>query len=195
LSPLFAHQHAAARHHDQWLYHKPATAPFRLIESTQRSAHPDHYRRHIALVQQEPVLHQGPLRGSISLRIEGQSASGRSTSRDEKISDACREHLHSPPSRRSLYRMRAHKGLRFSGYWRATHGYCTRTASSNIPAFCCWLDSFREGLTKGKKTCMIACTQRSTIGVPRRLCAATNASAILVFSHGRIRIIQIGKPR
>ncbi|RKU41651.1 hypothetical protein DL546_002293 [Coniochaeta pulveracea] len=159
------------------------------------SSHLGQYRRHIALVQQEPVLYQGSLRENIALGIEDLPGGGSSTVTDEDILEACRQanidtFILSLPD--GLSTRCGSQGLQFSGGQRQR--IALARALTRKPRLLL-LDEATSSLdTESERIVQAALddaakgenTKRTTIAVAHRLSTIRNADLIFVFSRGRI---------
>ncbi|KAK6500277.1 hypothetical protein TWF481_010622 [Arthrobotrys musiformis] len=169
------------------------------VESS--SIHLGQYRRHIALVQQEPVLYQGSLRENISLGIED-PVDGDITITDQKILEACRQanidtFIATLPE--GLSTQCGSQGLQFSGGQRQR--IAIARALIRKPRLLL-LDEATSSLdTESEKVVQEALDSvarsegsegrnRTTIAVAHRLSTIKNADVICVFSQGYL--VEVG---
>ncbi len=183
-------------------FYEPNSGAIYLDGVDAKSIHLGQYRRHMALVQQEPVLYQGSLRENISLGIEDRPDGAASTVSDEEIFEVCRQanidtFIVSLPE--GLSTPCGPQGLQFSGGQRqriaiaralirkprlllldeATSSLDTESESVVQAA----LDAAAKGEgSEGRK--------RTTVSVAHRLSTIKGADVILVFSQGRI--VEVG---
>ncbi|CAM1507486.1 Fc.00g071270.m01.CDS01 [Cosmosporella sp. VM-42] len=176
-------------------FYEPTGGAIFLDGVNTRSTHLGQHRRHMALVQQEPVLYQGSLRENISLGLEESSDAGIT---DEEILDACRQanietFILSLPD--GLNTPCGPQGAQFSGGQRqriaiaralirkpqlllldeATSSLDTESERVVQAA----LDAAAKGEgSEGRK--------RTTVAVAHRLSTIKGADVIVVFSQGNI---------
>ncbi|KAK7419742.1 hypothetical protein QQX98_003114 [Neonectria punicea] len=180
-------------------FYEPTSGTIFLNGVDTSSIHIGQHRRHIALVQQEPVLYQGTLRENISLGLEDSSEVGGT---DEQILEACRQanidtFILSLPD--GLSTPCGPQGTQFSGGQRqriaiarallrnprlllldeATSSLDTESERVVQAA----LDAAAKGESSQGKS-------RTTIAVAHRLSTIKGADIIVVFSQGRI--VEVG---
>jgi ATP-binding cassette subfamily B (MDR/TAP) protein 1 len=176
-------------------FYEPTSGTIFLDGADSLSLHLGQYRRHIALVQQEPVLYQGSLRENISLGIEDLSDGGGSIVTDEEILEVCHQanidtFIASLPD--GLSTRCGSQGLQFSGGQRQriaiARALMRKPRLLLLDEATSSLDSESEkvvqtaldGAAKGERT------KRTTVAVAHRLSTVRNADVIFVFSQGRI---------
>ncbi|KAB5571931.1 P-loop containing nucleoside triphosphate hydrolase protein [Coniochaeta sp. 2T2.1] len=153
-------------------FYEPTSGRILLDGTDSTSTHLGQYRRHIALVQQEPVLYQGSLRENITLGIEDLPGKPATTVSDEEILEACRQanidtFIASLPD--GLSTLCGAQGLHLD------------TESERVVQAA--LDSAAKGEGEGTGG-------RTTVAVAHRLSTVRNADVIFVFSRGRI--VEVG---
>ena len=179
-------------------FYDPTSGAIYLDGVNSKSIHLGQCRRHMALVQQEPVLYSGSLRENIALGVEDLPDEGASIVSDEEILEACRQanidtFITSLPD--GLSTPCGSQGLQFSGGQRqriaiaralirrprlllldeATSSLDTESERVVQAA----LDAAAKGEgSEGRK--------RTTIAVAHRLSTIKGADVIFVLSQGRI---------
>lgn len=176
-------------------FYEPTSGSIFLGAVDSRSVHLGQYRRHIALVQQEPVLYQGSLRDNIALGVEGLSGNRTLTVTDEEILEACQQanidaFITSLPD--GLSTRCGSQGLQFSGGQRQR--IAIARALIRKPRLLL-LDEATSSLdTESERVVQAALnavakrerTKRTIVAVAHRLSTVRNADVIFVFSQGRI---------
>ncbi|KAK6514979.1 hypothetical protein TWF506_007337 [Arthrobotrys conoides] len=182
-------------------FYEPSSGILYLGGIDSSSIHLGQYRRHIALVQQEPVLYQGSLRENISLGVED-SMNGEITVTDEQILEACRQAnidtiIGTLPE--GLSTQCGSQGLQFSGGQRQR--IAIARALIRQPRLLL-LDEATSSLdTESEKVVQEALDSvaksegsegrnRTTVAVAHRLSTIKNADVICVFSQGVI--VEVG---
>ncbi|RVD83845.1 uncharacterized protein DFL_005619 [Arthrobotrys flagrans] len=182
-------------------FYEPSSGVFYLGGVESSSRHLGQYRRHIALVQQEPVLYQGSLRENISLGVED-SEDGDIGVPDDQILEACRQanigtFIATLPE--GLSTQCGSQGLQFSGGQRQRIAIARALirkprlllldeATSSLDA-----ESekvVQEALDSAAKSEDSEGRNRTTVAVAHRLSTIKNADVICVFSQGRI--VEVG---
>ncbi|KAL1873128.1 hypothetical protein VTK73DRAFT_1089 [Phialemonium thermophilum] len=179
-------------------FYEPSSGAIYLDGTDAASLHLGQYRRHLALVQQEPVLYQGSIRENISLGVEDTAEPGHRPPSDEEILRACQqanidEFIASLPD--GLSTPCGSQGLQLSGGQRqriaiaralvrqprlllldeATSSLDSESERTVQAA----LDTAAKGEKAGER-------KRTTVAVAHRLSSVKEADAIFVLSHGRI---------
>jgi ATP-binding cassette subfamily B (MDR/TAP) protein 1 len=176
-------------------FYEPTGGTIRLDGVDSISSHLGQYRRHIALVQQEPVLYQGSVRENIALGIEDLPGEASSSVTDEEILEACRQanidtFISSLPD--GLSTPCGSQGLQFSGGQRQR--IAIARALIRKPRLLL-LDEATSSLdTESERIVQAALddaakgesTKRTTIAVAHRLSTIRNADLVFVFSRGHI---------
>jgi ATP-binding cassette subfamily B (MDR/TAP) protein 1 len=176
-------------------FYEPTSGTILLDGANSRTVHLGQYRRHVALVQQEPVLYQGSLRENISLGIENQSDNGALNATDEEILEACRQanidtFVASLPD--GLSTQCGSKGLQFSGGQRQriaiARALIRKPRLLLLDEATSSLDSESERVVQAALDAAAKgeATKRTTVAVAHRLSTVRNADVIFVFSQGRI---------
>ncbi|KAH6894643.1 P-loop containing nucleoside triphosphate hydrolase protein [Thelonectria olida] len=183
-------------------FYEPLSGTIFLNGVDTKSAHLGQHRRHIALVQQEPVLYQGSLRENIALGLE---ESSRDNATDEKILEACRQanidtFILSLPD--GLGTLCGPQGAQFSGGQRQRIAIARAlireprlllldeatssldTESERVVQVA--LDAAAKGEGNGER-------KRTTVAVAHRLSTIKGADVIVVFSQGHIA--EVGSPQ
>lgn len=174
-------------------FYEPTTGSICLNGVDSRSIHLGQYRRHMALVEQEPILYQGSLRENISLGIECRE--GTSSVTDEDILGACRQanidtFIASLPD--GLSTRCGSQGLQLSGGQRQR--IAIARALIRKPRLLL-LDEATSSLdTESERAVQTALNaaakgegaKRTIVTVAHRLSTVRNADVIFVFYRGRI---------
>ncbi|KAK6530830.1 hypothetical protein TWF281_007667 [Arthrobotrys megalospora] len=182
-------------------FYEPSSGNIYLSGVDSKSIHLGQYRRHIALVQQEPVLYQGSLRDNISLGIED-SVYGNTPITDEEILEACRQanidtFISTLPE--GLSTQCGSQGLQFSGGQRQriaiARALIRRPQLLLLDEATSSLDTesekvVQEALDAVAKNEDSEGRKRTTVSVAHRLSTIKNADIICVFSQGCI--IEVG---
>lgn len=176
-------------------FYEPTSGSICLNGVDSRSIHLGQYRRHIALVEQEPVLYQGSLRENISLGIECLPGEGTSSVTDDDILEACRQanidtFIASLPD--GLSTRCGSQGLQLSGGQRQR--IAMARALIRKPRLLL-LDEATSSLdTESERAVQAALdaaakregAKRTIVAVAHRLSSIRNADVIFVFHQGRI---------
>ncbi|EGX45057.1 hypothetical protein AOL_s00173g158 [Orbilia oligospora ATCC 24927] len=182
-------------------FYEPSSGILYLGGLDSSSIHLGEYRRHIALVQQEPVLYQGSLRENISLGVED-SMNGDVTVTDEQIIEACRQanidtFIGTLPE--GLSTQCGSQGLQFSGGQRQriaiARALIRQPRLLLLDEATSSLDTesekvVQEALDSVAKSESSEGRNRTTVAVAHRLSTIKNADMVCVFSQGRI--IEVG---
>ncbi|KPM43758.1 Leptomycin B resistance protein pmd1 [Neonectria ditissima] len=175
-------------------FYEPTSGAIFLNGVDTRSVRLGQHRRHMALVQQEPVLYQGSLRENISLGLDDSSYAVT----DEVILDACRQanidtFIMSLPD--GLATPCGPQGTQFSGGQRQRIAIARALLRNPrlllLDEATSSLDTESERVVqaaldaaaKGEGSCG---RKRTTIAVAHRLSTIKDADVIVVFSQGRI---------
>ncbi|KAK6337456.1 hypothetical protein TWF730_002855 [Orbilia blumenaviensis] len=178
-------------------FYEPSSGNIYLSGVESKSMHLGQYRRHIALVQQEPVLYQGSLRDNISLGIED-LIDGNNAITDEEILEVCRQanidtFISTLPE--GLSTQCGSQGLQFSGGQRQriaiARALIRKPRLLLLDEATSSLDTesekvVQEALDAVAKTEGIEGRKRTTVAVAHRLSTIKNADVICVFSQGCI---------
>ena len=183
-------------------FYEPTSGSIRLDGVDAMSMHLGQSRRHMALVQQEPVLYQGSLRENISLGIEDLSDGALATVTDEEIFEACRQanidtFITSLPD--GLATLCGSQGLQFSGGQRQriaiARALIRKPSLLLLDEATSSLDTESErvvqaALDAAAKGENVQGRKRTTIAVAHRLSTIKGADTIFVFSQGGV--VEVG---
>ena len=167
-----------------------------------RSARRAQTRRHMALVQQEPVLYQGSLRENISLGIDASAVTGNDNDNDDAIWEACRQaniatFISSLPD--GLATQCGPQGLRFSGGQRQriaiARALVRRPGLLLLDEATSSLDSESERVVQAALDAAARGGEdekgkRTTVAVAHRLSTIKGADVIFVLERGRV--VEVG---